>query len=135
MGAGAYLLTVCDGDEHGPELVISMATEEEKIGRTVGDLGEVVKGEEIPLDRIAVRIQFASLDGLGALEQQLRFIRDEFVSRGATLPSPLSEIPDNELPGMWERADFEGGQEEVRGHDWKRPVGVDSSHPARATHP
>jgi hypothetical protein len=29
------------------------------------------------------------------------------------------EIPDGELPGMWERADFEGGQEhEVRGPDW-----------------
>lgn len=23
-------------------------------------------------------------------------------------------IPDNELPGMWERADFEGGLDEVR---------------------
>lgn len=33
-----------------------------------------------------------------------------------------SEIPDNELPGMWEKADFEGGQEEVRGPDWKRAV-------------
>lgn len=32
---------------------------------------------------------------------------------------------DNELPGMWERADFEGGPPpEVRGPDWKRPAGV-----------
>jgi hypothetical protein len=31
----------------------------------------------------------------------------------------VDEIPDDELPGMWERADFEGGQEyEVRGPDW-----------------
>lgn len=30
-----------------------------------------------------------------------------------------AEIPDNELPGMWERADFTGGREEVRGPDWK----------------
>lgn len=28
------------------------------------------------------------------------------------------EIPDVELPGMWERADFEGGQDEVRGPGW-----------------
>jgi hypothetical protein len=32
-------------------------------------------------------------------------------------------IPDAELPGMWERSDFEGGQDEVRGPDWKRPAG------------
>lgn len=30
-------------------------------------------------------------------------------------------IQDNELPGMWERADFEGGREEVRGPNWKSP--------------
>jgi hypothetical protein len=32
-------------------------------------------------------------------------------------------VPDNELPGMWERADFEGGEDEVRGPDW-RPHGM-----------
>jgi hypothetical protein len=31
--------------------------------------------------------------------------------------------PDAELPGMWERADFEGGKDEVRGPDWKRTAG------------
>ena len=81
LGAGAYLLTVCDGDECGPELVISMATEEEKVGRTVGDLGDVVKGAPIPLERTAIRLQFASLAGLGALEQQLNFIRAELTAR------------------------------------------------------
>jgi hypothetical protein len=30
-----------------------------------------------------------------------------------------AEIPDNELPGMWEKADFTGGKDEVRGPDWK----------------
>jgi hypothetical protein len=34
-------------------------------------------------------------------------------------PLGLGEVPDEDLPGMWERADFEGGQErEVRGPDW-----------------
>jgi hypothetical protein len=31
-------------------------------------------------------------------------------------------IPSSELPGMWERADFEGGLDEVRGPDWTRPI-------------
>ena len=29
------------------------------------------------------------------------------------------ETRDEELPGMWERSDFEGGPEEVRGPDWR----------------
>ena len=81
MGAGAYLLTVCEGDERGPELVIELATEDEKIGRTVGDLGDVVKGEAIPLDKVAIRLQFMSHAGLKALEQQLAFVRDELDKR------------------------------------------------------
>ena len=40
---------------------------------------------------------------------------------------PACDIPDNELPGMWERADFEGGQDEVRGPDWKRSDGVNGT--------
>ncbi len=84
FGAGAYILTVCEGDENGPELVISVATEEQKAGRTVGDLRDVVPGAEIPLDRTAVRLQFASLEGLDALEQQLAFMRDELNKRATT---------------------------------------------------
>jgi hypothetical protein len=81
MGAGAYLLQMCDGDERGPELVIYPATEDEKIGRGVGDLGTEIKTEAIPIERIAIRLQFASLEGLGALEQQLAFIREELNKR------------------------------------------------------
>jgi hypothetical protein len=77
FGAGAYLLTICKGDERGPELVAHIATEEEKVGRTVGDLGDVVADKEIPLERVAVRLQFANEAGLAALEQQLRMLREE----------------------------------------------------------
>lgn len=87
MGAGAYLLNVCDGDENGPELVFRIATEAEKVGRTVGDLGDVVKGAEIPLETVAIRLQFKSLAGLDALEQQLAFVREELTNRvGTNLP-------------------------------------------------
>ena len=77
FGAGAYLLTICRGDERGPELVVHLATEDEKVGRTVGDLGDVVPDTEIPLERVAVRLQFASEVGLKALEQQLSMLRRE----------------------------------------------------------
>lgn len=89
LGAGAYLLTVCDGDERGPELVFELATEEQKIGRTVGDLGDVVKGAAIPLERTAIRLQFASHEGLRALEQQLAFVRDELDKRFAPEAAPV----------------------------------------------
>lgn len=87
FGAGAYLLSICEGDERGPELAIHLATEEEKIGRTVGDLGNVVKGKEIPLERVAVRLQFASERGLFALEQQLQMLREEYFPAAAPQPS------------------------------------------------
>lgn len=32
------------------------------------------------------------------------------------------EVPDNDLPGMWSRSDFEGGIDEVRGPDWTPPA-------------
>jgi hypothetical protein len=78
FGAGAYLLTICKGDERGPELVAHLATEEEKVGRVVGDLGDVVEDKAIPLDRVAVRLQFLSEAGLRSLEQQLRMLRAEY---------------------------------------------------------
>jgi hypothetical protein len=81
FGAGAYLLTLCKGDERGPELVAHLATEAEMVGRTVGDLGDVVADKEIPLERVAVRLQFASEAGLAALEQQLRMLREEHFSK------------------------------------------------------
>ena len=48
---------------------------------------------------------------------------DEMLRAGALSPSGEG-LSDNDLPGMWERADFVGGQEEVRGPDWKRPSGA-----------
>ncbi len=36
----------------------------------------------------------------------------------------IHETSDIELPGMWEHADFEGGQDETRGADWVKPEPV-----------
>ena len=60
-----------------PELVIEVATHEQKEGRVVGDLRDVVPGTVITPDRMAVRLAFFSVAGLNALEQQLRILREE----------------------------------------------------------
>jgi hypothetical protein len=103
FGAGAYLLTICNGDERGPELVAHLATEEEKVGRTVGDLGDVVSDKEIPLERVAMRLQFASEDGLNALEQQLRMLRVDHFD-GVPIPPRALELLEDALElgqGIW----------------------------------
>lgn len=41
------------------------------------------------------------------------FLHTTWCSYG--MGSAAVSVPDNELPGMWERADFMGGQDEVRG--------------------
>jgi len=44
----------------------------------------------------------------------------------------VEDIPDADLPGMWERADFTGGQDEHRGPDWTRDVDAIVDAPASA---
>ncbi len=72
LGTGQYLLNNC-----GDELVISLATESEKVGRTVGDTRENTPGDMIQPEDICVRIRFENVAGLDALEKQLRYLREE----------------------------------------------------------
>jgi hypothetical protein len=50
-----------------------------------------------------------------------------------TRPSPEAPAPqnDDELPGMWEHADFTGGAEESRGPDWEPPAPSQQPHRGR----
>ena len=87
LGTGQYLLSACPATEDLPaELVISIATEEEKAGRVIGDLKDVEPGTEIDPSSMAVRLAFFSVSGLDALEQQLRILREE--SFPNTTPQP-----------------------------------------------
>ena len=87
LGTGQYLLNACPATEVLPaELVISIATEEEKAGRVIGDLKDVEPGTEIDPSSMAVRLAFFSVSGLDALEQQLRILREE--SFPSTTPKP-----------------------------------------------
>jgi hypothetical protein len=74
LGTGHYLLNHSAAGEE-PEFVISVATDSEKVGRIVGD--HRANGPEalIQPDAMAVRIAFASVAGLDAIELQLRELR------------------------------------------------------------
>lgn len=79
LGTGQYLLNnSATGSE--AELVISIATDEEKAGRVVGDERDNVPGNLIQPDVMAVRIAFTTVAGLDALENQLRKLRAEHFS-------------------------------------------------------
>lgn len=75
LGTGNYLLDHTQlGDP--PELIISIATEADKAGRSVGEDRDNPFGKQIQPDDIAVRIRFESAAGLDALEKQLRYLRE-----------------------------------------------------------
>jgi len=76
LGIGAYLINHSAAGNPA-ELVISIATEEEKAGRVVGDERPNPDGNEIQPEVIAVRLRFENVAGLDALEQQLRHLRAE----------------------------------------------------------
>lgn len=97
MGTAQYLLYACPATKDlPPELVIVPATEEEKAGRIIGDLKECEPGLTIPPERIAIRIAFFSVDGLDALEQQLRILREESFPTSIANPAPADT--DGERP-------------------------------------
>ena len=58
------------------ELVITLATDEEKAGRAVGEERDNAPDAVIQPDAMCVRLRFWSVAGLDALEQQLRYLRD-----------------------------------------------------------
>ena len=91
MGAGRYLLN-CACTDGVPELVISIATDDDKAGRSVGDVQDNPDGKVIHPEEIAVRIGFFSERGLFALEQQLRLLRAEyFLSPAALVWTPRKD--------------------------------------------
>lgn len=76
LGIGAYLINHSAAPEPA-ELIISVATEEEKAGRVVGDERANPNGGAIQPEVMAVRLRFENAAGLDALEQQLRYLRAE----------------------------------------------------------
>ena len=93
LGTGQYLLNACPATEDLPaELVISIATEEEKADRVIGDLKVVEPGTEIDPSSMAVRLAFFSVSGLDALEQQLHILREESFSNTTPQPDRTAEL-------------------------------------------
>lgn len=111
LGIGAYILGHSAENEDA-ELFISIATEAEKIGRTVGDLRDCEPGV-IPAEQIAVRLRFENVAGLDALEQQLRILRS--VHFAATQPAQASEKVTGKFRAalLWLLWCHQGGSSEV----------------------
>lgn len=76
LGTGQYLLNNSRAD-HAASLIISVATEAEKAGRVVGDERDNEPDAVFQPEAMAVRIDFTSVAGLDALENQLRKLRAE----------------------------------------------------------
>ena len=74
LGKGQYLINHSESSQPA-ELVISVATEQEKSGRIVGDERENPPGTLLQPNAMAVRIRFDSVVGLDTLEGQLRKLR------------------------------------------------------------
>lgn len=74
LGIGAYLLMHSHVDDPA-EICIVPVTDDERLGREVGDLRDAGPGD-IPAERMAVRLRFENVAGLDALEQQLRILRE-----------------------------------------------------------
>lgn len=123
LGSGRYVLHNCPRtDEDHPSLVIAIATEEEKADRQVGELRHVTPGLMIQPDRIAVRLDFENAAALDALEQQLRFLREDSFPDSLAAPAPapakvsmperladaivreVAELPDRDSPADWPAA-------------------------------
>lgn len=76
LGTGQYVLNV-SAIGSIPELVISIATEEEKSGRQVGEDIKNEIGKVLQPDQMAVRLRFHSEAGLDVLERKLRELRED----------------------------------------------------------
>jgi hypothetical protein len=75
LGIGAYLINHSRAGEY-PALVITIATEQEKEGRVIGDERDNPPDAEIRVEDMVVRLDFANVAGLDALEAQLRHVRE-----------------------------------------------------------
>lgn len=78
LGTGHYVINhTADFDEElGAELLITLATEDDKSGnRQIGESRDVTDQKMIESDQMVIRIGFLNERGLFALEDQLRYIR------------------------------------------------------------
>jgi hypothetical protein len=110
LGTGQYVLNHSKAGEP-MEFVISVATEAEKAGRVVGDERDNEPDALLQPEAMAVRIAFASLAGLEALENQIRKMKLE---HGVTTPQPHA---DEAAKGGWQpmsTAPLDGTQVIVR---------------------
>lgn len=105
LGIGQYVVYNCPRtDEDHPWLVIAIATEEEKAGLQVGELRQSQPWLMIQPERIAVRIDFTCAAALDALEQQLRFLREDSFPESLTAPAP-DQLDDTDVADMAQAAD------------------------------
>lgn len=99
LGTGQYLMNHSAAGNPA-EFVISVATEAEKAGRVVGDEMPNAPGNTIQPEVMAVRIGFANVAGLDAMEARLRHLRAEHFA--ATPAQPIADMsaPTDDMPTM-----------------------------------
>lgn len=100
LGTGQYLLNHSDAGEP-PEVIISIATEEEKAGRSIGEERDNPPGHSIQPEAMAVRLRFANPAGLAVLENEIRKMRE---THGWAAPSPAPAPAATTQQGQDERA-------------------------------
>lgn len=75
LGIGAYIINHTRAGET-PELIISLATEEEKSWRVVGDTRDNRPDAVLQPDAMVVRLRFENEAGFDALQTQLKLLRE-----------------------------------------------------------
>lgn len=85
LGTGQYVINHSRAGEPA-ELVISVATEEEKAGRAVGDSRDNAPDALLQPEAMAVRLRFSTVAGLDALENQLALVRSVHFAAAPVLP-------------------------------------------------
>ena len=75
LGCGQYILN--NTADFPAELIISIATDEETSGRAVGDSRNLEPRNILHSEDMVVQLRFENVAGLDALEQQLRFLRED----------------------------------------------------------
>lgn len=79
LGTGQYVLNTTDKPDPA-EVIISIATEADKAGRTIGERRDNPAHSVIQPEEMCVRIRFENERGLFALEDQLADIRKQYFS-------------------------------------------------------
>lgn len=87
LGTGLYVLNISAKGE-AAELIISVATDEERAGREVGESRTNPDGHVINPEDMAVRIRFQNVKGLEVLEGKLQEVRAEHFPAAPAAPAP-----------------------------------------------